>query len=66
MSWPLLEVTFWFRAFLEAFPDDSVEIRKRMAEFKTDSEDVSVENKMDTATLYDPDGNLCLPVVRNR
>eukprot|EP01127_Copromyxa_protea_P004287 TRINITY_DN14165_c0_g1_i1.p1 TRINITY_DN14165_c0_g1~~TRINITY_DN14165_c0_g1_i1.p1 ORF type:complete len:1208 (-),score=272.89 TRINITY_DN14165_c0_g1_i1:80-3412(-) len=49
-------------AFLEAFPDDSVEIRKRLAEFKTDSEEISAENKMDTATLYDPQGELCIPV----
>lgn len=33
-----------------------------MAEYKTDTEDVTAENKMDTATLYDSDGNLCLPV----
>ncbi len=48
---------------MEAFPDDSVEIRKRLAEYKTESEAVSVDNKMDTATLYDKEGNLVLPVV---
>lgn len=49
------------RAFLEAFPNDSVEIRKRLKEIKLDNEDVSPENSMDTATLYDKEGNPCMP-----
>lgn len=51
------------RAFLEAFPNDSVEIRKRMAENRIDGEDVSAENNMDSATLFDKEGNLCMPRV---
>eukprot|EP01126_Amoeba_proteus_P042714 TRINITY_DN4653_c0_g2_i6.p1 TRINITY_DN4653_c0_g2~~TRINITY_DN4653_c0_g2_i6.p1 ORF type:complete len:1197 (+),score=286.14 TRINITY_DN4653_c0_g2_i6:735-4325(+) len=49
-------------AFLEAFPDDSVEIRKRLIEVKLEVEDVSTENRMDTASLFDKEGKLIMPL----
>eukprot|EP01127_Copromyxa_protea_P020259 TRINITY_DN6743_c0_g1_i1.p1 TRINITY_DN6743_c0_g1~~TRINITY_DN6743_c0_g1_i1.p1 ORF type:complete len:1288 (-),score=233.38 TRINITY_DN6743_c0_g1_i1:86-3949(-) len=48
-------------AFAEAFPNDNIEIRKRMKEAKLEEEEVSPENNMDTATLFDSHGNLCMP-----
>jgi hypothetical protein len=53
----------FYRAFLEAFPNDNVEIRKRLEEHKLEGEQVAPENQMDTATLFDRAGNMCMPKV---
>lgn len=53
-----------FSAFAEAFPNDNLELKKHLEENKLEAEDVSVENKMDTATLFTKDGKLCMPKVR--
>lgn len=51
------------RAFQEAFPDASAQLRTRLAEKKLEDEDVAPPNKMDTATLFTKEGQLCLPCV---
>lgn len=51
------------RAFTEAFPDSTAQLRVRLAEQKTDDEEVAPPNHMDTATLFTRDGATCLPAV---
>lgn len=48
---------------MEAFPNDNIEIIKHLTEKKLEKEGVSMENKMDTATLFDKHGNLCMPKI---
>jgi hypothetical protein len=50
-------------AFAEAFPDALASLRTRLAEKKLEDEEVDPPNQMDTATLFTPDGQLCLPCV---
>lgn len=49
-------------AFREAFPEDSRDIVSHLQYNKLDKEDVSIKNEMNTATLYDMEGNLRMPM----
>lgn len=49
-------------ALREAFPDDSLELKKRLEEDITMDQELIVENNMNTSSLYTKKGNLCMPI----
>eukprot|EP01127_Copromyxa_protea_P018676 TRINITY_DN5931_c0_g1_i1.p1 TRINITY_DN5931_c0_g1~~TRINITY_DN5931_c0_g1_i1.p1 ORF type:complete len:1258 (-),score=308.08 TRINITY_DN5931_c0_g1_i1:218-3991(-) len=49
-------------AFQEVFPDALSQLRARLMDHTLEDEAAPPPNKMDTATLFTPDGYLCLPL----